>query len=232
MQTMSSIADLISRTSIRECWREPIEIYLGSFDHDHPYLQVKCPGGWNNVTGKAMGWSGRKWVVSIHATDQEVVGTIWMAVKAAVEHEMRELFLFDRVAIFDPHHPLEAMLRMGKEARDSRPEPAAEPPKAGGALRNADYSSIEARVLAFMAEAEAGVARIKNDAVVAEGVSTAEALWCPVCRVWFTPAPFCGNGCPGCHTEGWLSPLDVSDEAEDDEPGEEFCKTCGLPHDQ
>jgi hypothetical protein len=49
---------------------------------------------------------GRKWLLSEHMTDSEVVQTAFKAVMAAEEHEARETFLVDGVAVLGPHFDL------------------------------------------------------------------------------------------------------------------------------
>lgn len=70
---------------------------------DAPYLQVQCRGGKCNVTGKPKGWNGRKWLLSTHMTETELVKTALCAVLAAQQHETLEKFTYEGVAIFDPH---------------------------------------------------------------------------------------------------------------------------------
>jgi hypothetical protein len=55
-------------------------------------------------------WGGRKWYVSPHATRSEVVQTLLKAALAAEEHEAREQFRYKGVAIFGPHHDVEALV--------------------------------------------------------------------------------------------------------------------------
>lgn len=54
--------------------------------------------------------TGRKWYVSSHATRSEVVQTLLKAVLTAEEHEAREQFRYDGVAIFGPHLDVDAMV--------------------------------------------------------------------------------------------------------------------------
>lgn len=67
------------------------------------YLQIQDPNGKCNTTGEPMAWHGRKWMLSPHMTETEVVQTAFKAYMAAVEHEAREGFLWHGVTIFDPH---------------------------------------------------------------------------------------------------------------------------------
>lgn len=52
---------------------------------------------------------GRKWYVSPHAGDNEIVQTALMAILAADEHEVRERFKWKGRAIFAPHYALHAL---------------------------------------------------------------------------------------------------------------------------
>lgn len=66
---------------------------------------------------------GRKWYVSPHATDREIVGTLFAACLAYNEHELREQFLYMGEPIFGPHLTLDAHFAASmKYERDSRGE--------------------------------------------------------------------------------------------------------------
>jgi len=54
-------------------------------------------------TGKDNEWHGRKWYLSDHMTDDEIVKTAFTAFKMAVEHEVMESFKFAGVTVFNPH---------------------------------------------------------------------------------------------------------------------------------
>lgn len=72
---------------------------------ERPYywLRVEVADGFCTQTGEPMHWCGRKWRLSEHMTDGEVVFTAFKALITALEHEARELFKFDGVAVADPH---------------------------------------------------------------------------------------------------------------------------------
>lgn len=71
-----------------------------------------------HVTGE-LGWqAGRKWMLSEHMTDSEVVQTALLAVLTAEEHEAREQFHFEGKAVFGPHHDVRALATV--EERDVR----------------------------------------------------------------------------------------------------------------
>jgi hypothetical protein len=80
-------------------------------DESKTYLQVHCLDGVNNVTGaKGHHWSGRKWLLSEHMTETEVVKTALVAVKQAIEHEVLELFTYQGLTIFNPHISVLALM--------------------------------------------------------------------------------------------------------------------------
>lgn len=57
-------------------------------------------------------WTGRKWYVSSYSTKFEVVQTALKAVLTALEHEAREKFTYQGVAIFQPHMDLDALVKL------------------------------------------------------------------------------------------------------------------------
>ena len=87
------------------------------------YLQVSCPEGRCNATGEPMAWTGRKWLLSEHMTETEIVWTAFKAILTALEHEAREKFLYRGVAIADSHTDVNALVEMVKAAgTDARSE--------------------------------------------------------------------------------------------------------------
>jgi hypothetical protein len=86
------------------------------------YLQVEDHKAIDNVTGEPCSWKGRKWLISKHMTDGEIVQTVFKAVMTAAEHELREAFMFNGQPIFDPHYDLDKLvaLRSSKNALQER----------------------------------------------------------------------------------------------------------------
>ena len=62
-----------------------------AYDHDNP------------DSGELVTCRGRKWLLSPHMTDTEIVQTAFLAVLKAEEHETRESFLVHGKAIFNTH---------------------------------------------------------------------------------------------------------------------------------
>lgn len=81
-------------------------------DGPRSYLQIRDDHGVCNVTGGSKPWSGRKWMLSPHMTDTEIVKTALKAVLSAVEHETLENFKYEGVAIFDPHIRVDDLLAL------------------------------------------------------------------------------------------------------------------------
>jgi hypothetical protein len=57
---------------------------------------------------------GRKWLLSRHMTDGEIVQTVYLAVKQFNEHELMESFLFEGERVFDPHTRLSDLVSQRK----------------------------------------------------------------------------------------------------------------------
>lgn len=97
----------------------------------HTFVAVERDGGFlvqirfmdtNLVTFEVEEQSGRKWYVSRHATDSEVIQTALKAALASAEHEVRERFRVDGVLPYGPHMDVDALvcLLKGADATDAR----------------------------------------------------------------------------------------------------------------
>ena len=63
-------------------------------------------------TGNFDYWKGRKWYLSDHMTDDEIVKTVYCAFEAAVKHEIMEGFKVDNKILFNPHIDFEELLKI------------------------------------------------------------------------------------------------------------------------
>lgn len=88
---------------------------VGTYHHAGHYLRVSCPEGSCNLTAADLPWKGRKWRLSRHMTDMEFVLTAFKAILTALEHEAREVFKVDGVALLDSHLDLERSLAFMKD---------------------------------------------------------------------------------------------------------------------
>jgi hypothetical protein len=60
-------------------------------------------------------WKGRKWMLSTHMLKSEIVQTAFLAVMTAEEHETREKFTYDGLAIFGPHYNVDRLADLVKQ---------------------------------------------------------------------------------------------------------------------
>lgn len=98
---------------VSACKFIPWEIIVDTFKEGRLYLQVRCHSGINNMTGETnYSWGGRKWALSEHMTETEIVKTALKAVMSAQEHETLENFRYKGVSIFDPHIKVEDLLKI------------------------------------------------------------------------------------------------------------------------
>ena len=79
------------------------------------YAQIVDLNGVCNVTGATMPWGGRKWLLSMHKTDSEIVQTVFKALMTAMEHEAREQYLYKGVPVLDPHLDIEKLVELRKQ---------------------------------------------------------------------------------------------------------------------
>lgn len=70
-------------------------------------VRVHCPDGVCAVSGEPAPWSGRAWPVDYTITNGDLVQTAFKALLTAVEHEARELFLFQGEQVMNPHRSME-----------------------------------------------------------------------------------------------------------------------------
>jgi len=102
--TVQEIRDIVAKCSFED-WL--IEVRM---DGTRPYLQVHVLNGKDSETGLPMEWTGRKWMLSPHMCKNEIITTAFKAVMTAMEHEVRELFRYRGVAIFNPHMDPDALV--------------------------------------------------------------------------------------------------------------------------
>lgn len=107
---------------LARCDHPDYSIHLGR-DESRFYLQISNGrAGVCNVTGESWNWRGRKWFLSEHMTNSEIVGTAFKAILTAVEHEAREMFKYRGESIYDPHYDVEKLveLRRSVDALEER----------------------------------------------------------------------------------------------------------------
>lgn len=66
-------------------------------------------------TRKLQQWSGRKWYLSSHMTEDEIIKTCYSAFKTAVEHEVMEGFKVNNIILFNPHINYKELLKISNK---------------------------------------------------------------------------------------------------------------------
>lgn len=88
---------------------DSFDIRVSTHPEGRTFLQIR-QNTFCNRTGEPYNEGGRKWDISSHATESEIVFTAWKAFLTFVEHEMRENFTYKGKKIFDPHIDVSALL--------------------------------------------------------------------------------------------------------------------------
>ena len=112
-------AELVDLIGGVECG--DFDFMLRTTGESRPYLQIQCDDRCT-VSGEEYKWHGRKWFLSYHMTDSEVVQTCWLAAKTAMEHELREKFRWEGQTIFRPHFDIRALHEISRTNRIDKRE--------------------------------------------------------------------------------------------------------------
>jgi hypothetical protein len=97
MRTFEEIKQVVDQITYKKGWT-----ILLSLDGGQPMLQVEFIGE-DVVTGAIEKQKCRKWRLSYHMCNNELVGTAFKAIQAAEEHESREFFKYKNVRVMNPH---------------------------------------------------------------------------------------------------------------------------------
>lgn len=79
------------------------------FYNGRVYIQLEYNSSCNKDTEQDY-WKGRKWYLSEHMTDDEIIKTCYAAFEACVKHEIMEGFKVDGKMLFNPHINFEELL--------------------------------------------------------------------------------------------------------------------------
>ena len=85
------------------------EIRGGMSYNGRVYIQLEYNSSCNKDTDQDY-WKGRKWYLSEHMTDDEIIKTCYAAFEACVKHEIMEGFKVDGKMLFNPHINFEELL--------------------------------------------------------------------------------------------------------------------------
>jgi hypothetical protein len=111
--TFEHIQKLVSKCKFKD-WTIALE--RDKKGGERPYIQIQFDEV-DRFTGKPERQMCRKWYLSFHMTDSEVIRTVHKAIRAAMEHEVDEAFEFDGARIFNPHHDLVFLAEFAKKRR-------------------------------------------------------------------------------------------------------------------
>lgn len=83
--------------------------FVGNEQYGRIYIQLEYNSSCNK-DGDNDYWKGRKWYLSEHMTDDEIIKTCYAAFEACVKHEIMEGFKVDGKMLFNPHINFEELL--------------------------------------------------------------------------------------------------------------------------
>lgn len=118
MLKFTDIAEIVTNITFNyqhETWKLILD--LDQKGGNRPYIQVVA-NGVDQHTGNPMQWSGRKWYLSYHMCRNEIVRTAHKAFRAAMEHEVDEMFLYKGVAIYNPHLDPDKLVEFAKNSEN------------------------------------------------------------------------------------------------------------------
>lgn len=112
-------------TLVSQCRFPGLHFEWGTED-GHAFLRVVADADSPYATDSVdpsvtLPWKGRKWRLSRHMVDGEVVQTALTAVLYALEHEARERFTFRGHAVFGPHMDILGLLEVARKGPVVRP---------------------------------------------------------------------------------------------------------------
>lgn len=103
MQTIESIKSIVSDISFND-WM----FRVGENSDGTPFIQVLFKDT-DRISGSVEIQRCRKWQLSYHMVNSEVVRTAFKAVEAAMLHEVQEAFKYKGARVFNPHADLDQL---------------------------------------------------------------------------------------------------------------------------
>lgn len=108
---IENVKRLLSRVTM-SCFGTDFKMRIehdNEFDNGRIFIQVVYDAPCTK-TGEVQEWHGRKWYLSKHMTEDEIIKTAYVAFEAAVKHEIMEGFKVAGTVLFNPHVHYEALL--------------------------------------------------------------------------------------------------------------------------
>ncbi len=103
MLTLERIKFIVSQITFND-WM----FVVGTYQEGTPYIQILFKDK-DRISGVEEIQRCRKWILSFHMVDSEVIRTAYKAVEAAMLHEVQEAFKYKNARIFNPHLDLEEL---------------------------------------------------------------------------------------------------------------------------
>jgi hypothetical protein len=91
------------------------------YDAGRLFIQVVYRANDNKTGADEQEWKGRKYYLSEHMTQDEIVKTCYVAFEAAVKHEVMEGFKVDGIVLFNPHVNFEELLKVSDKEITRKP---------------------------------------------------------------------------------------------------------------
>ena len=113
MQTLETLLAVLEKVTYKDLTFSIV------MDGERPILQIvqltEC-----SVEKTPYYAKGRKWFLSYHMTDSELVQTAFAAVKMFEEHEMREHFKFWNIPLYKPHYSVYDLLQVATTRKSDK----------------------------------------------------------------------------------------------------------------
>lgn len=115
MRKITQLKKLLNRISLT-CLDKTFNLILNKDKKggNRLYIQIEYSNSCTK-THKIETWKGRKWYLSDHMTNDEVIKTVYAAFEAAVKHEIMEGFKIDNKVLFNPHINFEELIKISDQ---------------------------------------------------------------------------------------------------------------------
>lgn len=107
------VKNIVNRISA-ECFGTQFKIRVehdNEFENGRVFLQITYHAPCAE-TKEAKEWHGRKYYLSKHMTDDEIVKTTYVAFESCIKHEIMEGFRVDGITLFNPHINFEELIKI------------------------------------------------------------------------------------------------------------------------
>lgn len=118
MLTYPQMKEIVRQITYKPYW----SVLLDLDAEKRPFVQIfvgACSeSSLSPITGQREAWKSGKHYLSPHMCRQEVVGTVFGAIRAAEEHETKEWFRYRGSAIFNPHLDPDALAEFARHLKN------------------------------------------------------------------------------------------------------------------